>query len=210
MSYIHTDKNECKDGSKAAVRTSTDKVMQRLSVDRIADPERRLTALEIINQLGDKWCLRIHQESLMRLDAFNDTFFLKNKDKIDWKKVYEYCKKHRLEAQDIDKPWQLVAFIGDVKIIKKYLEKNPRFLTQQDCHFRTPLHFAAWGGNVEAVKFLLDRVVVNTNTELSPLYYAKEVGATKVIQCLESAYKPKENQNVVAEEKQPHYARVIL
>ncbi len=193
-----------KSDDSQSTTASTNEVFQLLEQNKPSvstTPKQPITALEIIDKLG-KWCQLIYQvDSLMRQDAFNDTFFLENK--IDWETVYHYCKKHGLEAQDIYAPWQLVAFIGDVEIIKKYLEKNPNFLTQQDRYFRrTPLHYAAWGGHVEAVKFLLDKGVLNTSNEPTPLHYARRVDATEVIKVLTPVHETKENQSVIAEEKE--------
>lgn len=48
------------------------------------------------------------------------------------------------------------AKIGDATTLRMLIESDPSLLNARDSDDSTPLHCAAWKGNVEAVKVLLE------------------------------------------------------
>jgi len=46
---------------------------------------------------------------------------------------------------------------GDVPMIKALIEKTPQILESRDGNGRTPLHYAAWGGDAGFISYLIDK-----------------------------------------------------
>jgi len=88
-----------------------------------------------------------------------------------------------IQAQDILK----AAGDGDLAKVKELLEKNPGFINTVDEESCTLMHYAAYGGHIEIVKYLFEKGMELTMKSISdetPLHYAAVGGHTDVIKFL--------------------------
>ncbi len=123
---------------------------------------------------------RLVNELWVNRAVFQDTFIKENY--CNWQKFYELCKERQTGMEDIDQLWQLIAFAGDLDVVKKYFSRNPDFLKAVHVSGRSPLHFAAWGGNIEVVKYFQPQCESEYTTECgSPLHYAALSGDVETI-----------------------------
>lgn len=125
---------------------------------------------------------RLYDNEMVHSQALTDPFF---KDaNVNWDALYNLCLKRKTEVQDIESPWQLVAFSGDKALIEKYFGAYPELLNlKHKKNGRTPLHFAAWSGSLEAVKYFVrhNNQVESSDICGSPLQYAAKAGADDVM-----------------------------
>jgi cyclase len=79
------------------------------------------------------------------------------------------------------------ALKGDLERVKALLNKDPRLVNAPGGNGKAPLHWAAQGGHVEIVEFLIERgAVVNSKNvaDETPLHYAAALGHCEVVKLL--------------------------
>lgn len=93
-----------------------------------------------------------------------------------------------LIAKDgIQKPIHEAALKGDLVKVKKLLQSNPNQLNDKGRANKAPLHWAAQGGNLDVVKYLIKLGAKVDNPNIvgeTPLVYAAEGGHLKVAKLL--------------------------
>lgn len=122
------------------------------------------------------------KENLLRPAALKDEIF----GTEDWPVLYKLCKQRQTEAQDIEQPWQLLAFGGSIAKIKQYFSAHSNYLNSRHPSGRTALHFAAWGGNLDAVQYFREQGYKPLATETcdNPVLYAALSGNPDVLNYL--------------------------
>lgn len=123
---------------------------------------------------------KLINDNLIRPAALKEEIYIKEQD---WAAIYELCKQRRTQAEDIDQPWQLVAFSGDVTAIKHYFSQHPELLNARHASGRRAIHFAAWGGKLAAVKHFYEQgyEIQATDKCAHPLLYAALSGEVAVV-----------------------------
>ena len=79
------------------------------------------------------------------------------------------------------------ALKGDLERVKALLDKEPHLVNAPGGNGKFPLHWAAQGGHVEIVEFLIERgAVVNSKNvaDETPLHYAAALGHSEVVRFL--------------------------
>lgn len=123
---------------------------------------------------------------------------------VDWKRVHQTLQKTNF-ADDIGdrSNWSigtLVAFVGSKAIIKSAIQQNLLNPNKKHNKDRTALHFAAWGGSVEAVQYFIDEVkldskqVTNGTTLLHYAGLSCDLGLIKYL-IVTKKFDPKQKNN---------------
>jgi ankyrin repeat protein len=95
---------------------------------------------------------------------------------------------HARQYQSFEDLKKLIAS-RNLEAIKSMIISNPELLNQTDTRFlgSTALHFAAYDGNIDIVKYLIDEKgmdVNKTNCDCTPLYWAANAGHIDIIRYL--------------------------
>jgi ankyrin repeat protein/tetratricopeptide (TPR) repeat protein len=76
---------------------------------------------------------------------------------------------------------------GDVAAVKALVEKSPQFVEARDNDGDTPLHYAAYGGNVELINYLIDKgakLDLQDRQRKTPLHLAATYGRKDAVAAL--------------------------